>query len=354
MDKNIFTNKELYSLHFDLAGSKRRLDDFIQIYNILKTHLEPKSKTRINEIKMFEYVGLYKEENRDFIKRVLHSILHIDFEKFSADCWEQLEKFNSNLKDKKYVYILGVNNQVGSSNTDYNIYKSNLWMFMLLWDKLKTKPIDILLNVKIAIQLYADSVEYLIVDDCSYSGTQIVEQVLYSDAPEAMYKFPGSYLIRNDVYKKTMFKPVQTQNIKVHLFIPYLSFIAWNKIQELKLLTCFDIILYEKYILNEFGVVLNKEDAEKLYKLYSNIYSNYNPLTLIPIFFDHKIADGLSTVELILTKGQVLDNPDLRLIFVEPCDELYSDMPKQDIYKILYCPIPPYHSFKKILEKEFK
>jgi hypothetical protein len=100
--------------------------------------------------------------------------------------------------------------------------------------------------------------------------------------------------------------------------------------------------------------VLNKDDAKKLYKLYSNIYSNYNPLTLIPIFFDHKIADGLSTVELILTKGQVLDNPGLRLIFVEPCDELYSDMPKQDIYKILYCPIPPYHSFKKILEKELK
>lgn len=354
MDKNIFTNKELYSHHFDSTSNKRRLDDFIQIYNILKTHLEPKSKAKIDEIKMLEYVSLYKEENRDFIKRVLHSIRHIDFEKFCSDCWEQLEKFNSNLKGKKYVYILGVNNQVGSSNTDYNIYKSNLWMFMLLWDRLKTKPVDILLNVKIAIQLYGDSVEYLIVDDCSYSGTQIVEQVLYSDASETMYKYPSSYLIRNDVYKKTMFKPVQTHNIKVHLFIPYLSFIAWTKIQELKLLTCFDIILYEKYILNEFGVVLNNEDIEKLYKLYSNIYSNYNPLNLIPIFFDHKIADGLSTVELILTKGQVLDNPDLRLIFVEPCDELYSDMPKQDLYKILYCPIPPYHSFKKILEKELK
>ena len=122
----------------------------------------------------------------------------------------------------------------------------------------------------------------------------------------------------------------------------------------MRLLTCLDIVLYEKYILNEFGVVLSKEDSIKLQKLYSNIYKNYNPLNLIPIFFDHKIADGLSTVELILTKGQVLDNPDLRLIFVEPCDKLYTDMPNQDIYKILYCPIPPYHSFKKILEKELK
>ena len=70
MDRNIYINKELYSHHFDSTSSKRRLDDFIQIYNILKTHLEPKSKARINETKMFEYVSLYKEENRDFIKRV--------------------------------------------------------------------------------------------------------------------------------------------------------------------------------------------------------------------------------------------------------------------------------------------
>jgi len=95
---------------------------------------------------------------------------------------------------------------------------------------MKIKPIDILLNVKIAIQLYGDNVEYLIVDDCSYSGTQIVEQVLYSYASEALYKYPSSYLIRTDVYKKTMFKPVSKHNIKVHLFIPYLSYIAWNKI----------------------------------------------------------------------------------------------------------------------------
>ena len=165
-----------------------------------------------------------------------------------------------------------------------------------------------------------------------------------------MYKYPNSYLIITDIYKKTLFKPIQKHNIKVHLFIPYLSYIAWNKINELKLLTCYDIVLYEKYIINEFQIILTQDDSEKLYKLYLNFYKNYNPLTLIPIFFDHKIADTLSTVELILTKGQVLDNPKLRLIFVEPCDKLYDNITEQELFKNLYCPIPPYHSFKKILE----
>ena len=351
MENNIFINKELYSYHFDISNKQKRLDDFMKIYNILCSHLAPKSKSRIDDEKIKEYINLYKEENKDFIKRVLHSINHVDFHKFCSDTWEQLDKFNINIEGKKYVYILGVNDQVGSSNMDFNIYKSNIWMFMLIWDKLKTKPIDILLNVKIAIQLYGDSVEYLIVDDCSYSGTQIVEQVLYADAPESMYKYQDSFLIKNDIYKKTMFKPVQKHNIRIHLFIPYLSYIAWSKINELSLLTCFDIIRYEKYILNEFGVVLNQQDSKKLYELYLNFYKNYNPLNLIPIFFDHKIADGFSTVELILIKGQVLDNPNNKLIFVNPCDKLYDNLSEQDLYKTLYCPIPPYQSFKKILEE---
>ena len=355
MENNVFTNKELYSYHFTKENRIRRLEDFTKIYNILKTHLEPINKARINEEKIKKYIELYKDENQNFIKRVLNSINHISFNKFCDDTWEQLKKFNSNIKknNKDYIYILGVNDQNGSSNTDFNIYKSNLWMFMLIWDKLDKKPIDIILNIKFAIKFYGDTVEYLIVDDCSYSGTQIVEQTLYLDASETLYKYPDSFLIKNDIYKKTMFKPVQNHNIKIHLFIPYLSFIAWSKINELKLMTSYDIILYEKYILNEFGVVLSSDDGIKLNKLYSNFYKcNYNPLNLIPIFFDHKIADGLSTVELILTKGQVLDNPNLKLIFVEPCDKLYDDLDEKDIYKPLYCPIPPYHSFKKILEEK--
>lgn len=355
MENNIFTNKELYSYHYGQEHRKRRLDDFESIYSVLKSHLEPKSRAHINKDKITRYIELYKDKNKDFIKKLLNVIFHIDFDKFCSDTYEQLEIFNSNVEGKKYIYVLGVNDQVGSSSKDFNIYKSNLWMFMLIYKNLKTKPYDIVLNVKIAIQLYGDSVEYLIVDDCSYSGTQIVQQVLYSDASETLYKYPNSYLIMNDVYKKTMFKPVVKHNIKIHLFIPYLSYIAWNKIQQLQLLTCFNVITYQKYILNELGSILSKEESYILEDFYKSFYSNINPLSLIPIFFDHKIADAISTVELILTKGQVLDNHELRLIFVEPCDQLYNGYPQKDILvKLLYCPIPPYHSFEKLLRENLK
>jgi hypothetical protein len=350
MNNNIFINKELYSYHYTLEHRQRRLDDYLKIYNVLKSHLEPKSKAKINENKINEYIELYKYENKDFIKRILKNIYHINFDKFCIDTFEQLKILNNNLQKKKYIYIFGVNNQSGSSNTDFNIYKSNLWMFMLIYDKLVIKPYDILLNVKIAIQLYGDTVEYLIVDDCSYSGTQIVDKVLYSNASESLYKYPESFLIKSDIFNKTIFKPIKKNNINVHLFIPYLSKKAWEKIMNLKLLTCYNIILYEKYILNNYGTLLSEDDSNKLYNFYQPFYQNLNPLNLIPIFFDHKIADLISTIELILIKGQVLDNINLRLIFVEPCDELYSDLQLENINKLLYCPIPPYHSFKKLLE----
>jgi len=352
MDNNVFTNKELYSHHYNKEDRTKRLGDFEKIYSILKSHLEPKSKAKINESKIVDYINLYKIENQEFIKRVLTSINHITWDKFCKDTWEQLDILNANIKDKKYVYVIGVNDQVGSSSSDYNIYKSNLWMFMLIYDKLVTKPYDIILNLKIGIQLYGDLHDFLIVDDCSYSGTQISQQVLYTDASESLYKYPNSYLIKNDTLTKTIFKPISNHNIKVHLFIPYIGLIAWDKISKLKLFTCLDIQLYNKYIINNFSTILSIEDSNKLWQLYKNIYDNYNPLFLLPIFFDHKIADTISTVELILIKGQVLDDSSKRLIFVEPCDKLYSNMENEYIYKILYCPIPPYQNFYKLLKEK--
>lgn len=226
-------------------------------------------------------------------------------------------------------------------------------MFMLIYDKLKTKPFDILLNLKIAIQLYGNSYDYLIVDDCMYTGTQIVENVLYKDASETLYKIPNSYIIAKEIFSKTLFTPVSTPKINIHLFIPYISHNSYLKINDIQLLTCLNIILYEKYIVNNFKNVLDDSDSSKLLNMYSNFYNNINPLELTPIFFDHKISDTISTIELILIKGQVLDNPNKKLIFIDVCEK-YSDIEKSELYKILICPQSPYHLFKSILENKLK
>ena len=360
MEDNIFTNKGLYSYHFNKNKRKRRINDFIKIYNVLKDHLNPKQVARINNVKIQEYIDLYEEDNKEFISKVLNAVMHIPFSKFLKDTQEQTEIFNNTIKKKKYIYIIGVRTDVGSSSTDYNLYKSNFWMFMLLYKFLDAKPYDILLDLKIAINLYGDEYDYLIVDDCSYSGHQLIDNVLYTNSSEALYKYPDSFITESET-RKTLFKPVQQHNIRIHLLIPYISNIAYFKICNLSLVTSLNIKCYNKYIINAFSNILDTKTLYKLKKYYNN-FININTDNLIPIFFDHKIADIVSTIDLILIKGQVIDNKDLQLVFIDACayDEsnpYYKefDPKKHDfINRKLYCPNPPYLDFENILKKELK
>ena len=99
-------------------------------------------------------------------------------------------------------------------------------------------------------------------------------------------------------------------------------------------------------------------------ELYRNFYKwSWSDIgSLIPIFFEHKIADLVSTIDLILIKGQVLDNPKKRLVFINSCMYNMKDPNKRELnpklkdynYKKLYCPNPPYLNFKKILFSTLK
>lgn len=351
MENNIFLNKDYFSQQFNKDYRQKRLDDMLKIYNVLKDYLKPMSKAFINEKKIKKYVDLYKPENREFIKRVLNAIVHIPFDKFERDLITEVNKFNL-IENRKYIFVLGVNNDVGTSNMNFNLFKSNLWVYFLIYSHLKIKPYDIILNLKIAIQLYGNEYEYLIVDDCSYSGTQLVDQVLYESASETLFKFPNSFISPGAIHK-TLLKPIEEKKITINIILPYLSKISYDKISNLNILTCFKINLFNKYIVNSFQNVLIKEDLDKLYNFYNQFYSKYNSDNLIPIFFDHKVADILSCPELILIKGQVLDNPKKRLVFIDACD---IHDPKQERYllKILKCPKSPYYYFEEILKKKLK
>ena len=238
MENNIFLNKDNFSQQFSKDYRQKRLDDMLKIYNVLKHDLKPKSKAFINEKKIKEYVNLYKPENRDFIKRVLNTIVHIPFDKFERDLITEVNKFNL-IENRKYIFVLGVNNEVGTSNMNFNLFKSNLWVYFLIYNHLKIKPFDIILNLKIAIQLYGNEYEYLIVDDCSYSGTQLVDQVLYESASETLFKFPNSFISPGAIHK-TLLKPIEEKKITINIILPYLSKISYDKISNLNsfLLCC--------------------------------------------------------------------------------------------------------------------
>ena len=361
---NIYINKDLFIKHHNKEYRNDRINDFKEIYSVLKSHLIPKEKAIINEKKLKKYVDSYKKENRELIRKILQSVVHVSFKKFYSELKKQIEKFNLYLKEnsiKKYVFVLGVADDVGASSTDFNLFKSNFWVFLLGWKYLKIKPFDIILNLNTAIRLYYPKIkDFLLMDDCSYSGSQMFNQVIKVASTEFLFFDKKGFIVRSET-ENTVYEPVQEKLVNLHIIIPYLSSIAYNKIAKLDLTTGFNIVRYNSYIINPFNEILDHKTIKEIDQLYQQYYKGIYFGDLIPIFFEHKIADGVSTIDLILIKGQVLDDPKKRHIFVNACE--YNNNPKKkDLdpsqqnfnFKKLYCPQPPYIDFKKIILEKLK
>ena len=360
---NLFINKDLFYKFHNKEYRKDRNKNFIEIYKILKNNLKPKDKANIDEKKLHKYISLYKKENRELIQRVLSNVINIPFNKFYKDLITQIENFNNYLEKKsikKYIFVLGVGSDAGASSMDFNLFKSNFWVFLLGWKHLKIKPYDILLNLNVGIRLYYPEIEdYVLMDDCSYSGDQMFNQVIKVASTELMYFNKKGYIIKNET-KKTIYEPVQEKLINLHLIIPYISKVAYEKITELDLTTGFNILRYNSFIVNPFKDIMDQNILKSINALYSQYYKWIDFGSLIPIFFEHKIADMISTIDLILIKGQVLDDPEKRLVFINSCEYNPKDPKKYDLnpkskdfnMKKLYCPNPPYLDFIKILKNK--
>jgi len=231
---------------------------------------------------------------------------------------------------------------------------------MLVYHLLIVKPYDIMISLKDAFRLYnAKQIDdYVLMDDCTYSGSQVVERVIYSAATELMYNSQENSFIINDITKKPIYQPIQQKRLNVHYIIPYLSKIGFDKLKKLELTTQVNVIIYTNNIINPYSEIIDKETMNKIKVLYNNFISWVNLENLIPIFFDHKIADSVSTIDLILIKGQILDNPKKRYIFIDSCVYNKNDPDKQELnpkqkdynQKKVYCPIPPYLNFNKFLK----
>ena len=361
-NKNMFLDYDYFYMHHNKKYRKQRLDDFNEIYNKLKKHLNLKDSASINKKRLKTYINLHKQENQKLIKDIIDITKYVSFTEFKKELFDQINRFNDYLiknKIKKYIFTIGVGNDIGASAISFNIYKSNFWVFLLGYHLLKIKPYDICLNLNTAIRLYGDEItNYLIIDDCIYSGSQVVDNVLYVATTELMYD-DDVFTNKNIIKTQILYKLNQAKKINIHLVVPYISKIALNKIDELNHISGFNIIKYTSYIVNPYNNLFNNEDLDRINNLYKQYYNYINFNELIPIFFEHKIADMVSTIDLILIKGQVLDNPEKKYVFIDSCiynknnPEKYDLDPNQPYFinKKLYCPIPPYLKFEEILKK---
>jgi hypothetical protein len=343
MENNVFLNKDLFYTHQIKDFREQRLKDFDSIYQKLKDHIKPTKYVEFDEGKLKEYIQSYKKQNIDAIKELL---LHIKTATFK-DLSEELIRHAKSFKIEKYIYVIGATSDKGEDLTNFDLFKSNLWTFMIIYPHLPYKPYDIILNLSTGIRLYLNEIkDFLITDDASYSGEQLINNIIKPAATEL------TIFTKKENYKivSAMFRPIEEKVCNLHLMIPYISNRSLDKLLIMELTSGFCFKRYNSFIIISLDGVMSLEN----YRIIQNLYNQYYPSIyfggLIPFHFDYKIADMLSTVEIVLVKGKVLDDPKKQIVFLKSCTEAHD---KTLLLKKIDCPLPPYKYYYSILKSTF-
>ena len=354
------------------------MDDTIYIELLDKYFIKPKSHP-INETKFQKFKNKCNQDIRYIVQKIKEKTMYISFDNFTEEFEKNINKlietyYNLELdKTERPIYV-----KLPSDFED----KSNYWLLLYLIDYLNknycsikiqiimTNEIDFesddkkIYLIKDNIIQYQDNDIILFLDDCIYSGNQMQAQI--------------------NKIKRTIELSHKINKINIFLLCSYISEIAFDKLNKIFPITkkrkvkggantkrpLIDKII--KFYLNGDGEyneipltnnILKFDEIEKLNEYYGgnedDNQHNFNNKYLI--YFDHKLADSISTITLFYS-GVVLNEENKEIItdnydettykknktdinldvieFIENCDGTYENMGIQ--LTSPKCPYPPY------------
>lgn len=406
---NVFLNKKFFPTFFNLDMRKKRLDDiyFLSTFYYKNKLCIQKKEYAINEKLLKKWINAHKtEEDKKIAEKLIKPIVYVSFSDFIENLIKSVNKFNRYLEDNKiknYYLIIGANNGGGSNFMNYlDIGKSNFWTLLIILPYLKIKPHDILLNLKQAIDFSIfeklknkiNIVDYVFADDASYSGLQLFEHTIKDQLFEK-YFYNGIFvkqdvkpIEKNDLdkikMKKSSLIKIQNDvpNINLHIIIPYLSITSRDISLNIQYKNNIAIHLHNSYFINNYKNYYGEEVLKKM----SVTYGEYGFRdTLTPLYFSHKMPDGVSTIDYILLSGIIsnysdvinsqknndkklnedgkknIDEKKFKKKFIQFIDNcIYpknkiikpSSLERWECNKL--CPISPYKTAKIFIEKRLK
>lgn len=253
----------------------------------------------IDEIKFTEWINNHSLKYREEASKFRSKTIHISFDRFK----EKLGQICGEIREiySKYENIVLI--------IPNKMDKSNFWISCYIFYYLMDIVTHVVFNIQDFDHIKEKSL-IIIVDDASYSGKQIS---LYS---QGALKSPHHILFA----------------------IPYMSNNALKKIKS-------------EFVSNKLNILMC-ESTEIFYIF------NGGQKKLYPIYFDHKLADMVSTYQLTYSLGrdQVTKDTEFKYIpmsLIKGC-ELYKIVdPYIDTEDILYdvgkenmCPLPFYKNIK--------
>ena len=281
-------------------------DIYKKIYDSIKTTpYIPSISYPLNQTNIKRYLDATDVRYRHILKKLFDNTIHISYDKFQTSLYIQFESFIKYCNDNTITQI-----SLFLDNIDKNdiTQKSNFWVAQHFYQYLKTNNIKIKINIiynKKDIQFLNDRELILILDDCSYTGNQL-KSVLTKD-------FKSDYRVYN-----------------IYILIAYITEKAIKRITSTKLDNITLILSeYNQIIKNFFSYLTDDEIKLATLLLGEDKY---------PIYFDHKLADYISTYTEIYS-GKIINSTSV-IPVITNC-EYINNISVIDMWKPK-CPITPY------------
>lgn len=280
-------------------------------------------------------------ESRLFANKIIEYTSYISFNEFINEiqtiCESYIKFYNQN-KFKKDVFILIV---------PFKLSKSNFWVSLLSFTYLKDIISDIYNDITSVYndildeksKLYNKKIRCIVCDDCSYTGNQLYEIVSidsttlkYKNKPTEPNRYKKGWLTWNETTSLDSKKIINNINIdkfSVDVIIPWMTNNAIEKIKSLHYVKISKLInrvpLFSEYI--DTNSIPNYILSE-----FKKTFQYHNQITCI--YFDHKIADAVSTFNKIYNTAPLFNYKitDRRIGFIENCKNIKILPDDVDIY----------------------
>lgn len=302
-----YKNLEIELDYIDKLFKQSREERIININDIAKNNLLYHTESfELQTDRINDWVTLQKAKKvQEICKIIRDNINHIKFDTFLKGLQNSFKNFLKKIKEPKKDYIIII--------ADTNTKKSNYWCVLLIMNyinenKLK-QPFDILANTRDALLLYNNeilkNIEYVIFDDCSYSGNQlsghINRQKFKHDDEITRDKVP---VVKDRFLALEKFKYKHTNTFNYFLNIADVNIkpeinVVICAITEIAINTLSNHIkrdnIFTDQIINSLGDIF-KDKISETREIFETYFMKPFPYTKTITFFDHKFPDYYSII----------------------------------------------------------
>jgi hypothetical protein len=264
-------------------------------------------------------------ESTNFATQIVKNTIYVSFAEFIQnleDSCKSLIRYYKKKKDVTFILII-----------PHSADKSNMWVSLLAYPWIHDIIHDIHFTVTSAYNEYVVKKQHtqvvcIMCDDCAYTGNQISDEcalhphtVMYDNKPvepdHTSLKWVDWFktIIDNT---KMLESEIDINKFSINLIIPYMSTLAQQKVAERH----FIMVPSNVKVFKMFRERVNMHDySQGVVREFESTFQYHTDISAI--YFDHKIADAVSTFNKIYLLAPVFNCGDLRksICFIEGCCE---------------------------------